>query len=119
MGNRWKLSPLELEKYRSKILELKQKSNGASKYMYLMLLVWVYEYLEVYSVNGTNQNAGLQPVKNKFPAKCDAIKKLFNIRCTIVHRAFEVSDKILTDVQVISSDINEILLQCGFTEDII
>lgn len=119
MGNKWELSPMEVEKYRSRIVELKNNMSKLDKYLYFLLIVWVYEYLELYVVNGTNLHAGLKPVKEAFPGKEESIRKLFRIRCVIVHKAYSVSNKLISESRDIAKDINEILMQCGFKQDIL
>lgn len=62
----------------------------------ILFLIWLYEFLEVISVNNTGMTANRKSAITVYPDS-DIVAKLFAIRGTLVHKFWKVTDDIIID----------------------
>lgn len=91
MGEIYKLTLEQLNEYLARVisfrLEFEKNKSFASLQLYIMLL---YEFAEMYAVNGLDIQAKLGRAK-EFYDNPELIRKLFVIRGKIVHRNYVVT----------------------------
>lgn len=116
LGEKVNFSEEELTIFRNLIIEQENKWKSAKHFESLVLfLIWFYEYLEIFSVNGSNKSTNYKSVRDTFGQKIS--RKLFDIRGKLVHRPFNIDRSSIIDFY--TSNINAIdtlKTKCGFME---
>lgn len=99
MGEKYCLSDKELEGYRSVIVEQLNKYKKTKSVDNLTLfLIWLYEFMEMFAVNRKNVQGKLRHAKDFYGL--DIVARLFNIRGSLVHRRYGVSEDKITGFYV-------------------
>lgn len=120
MGSKYNVSDEDMAVWHKMIIELaEQYKVSRSKFQYYILIIWIYEYIEVSIVNGTNLHAGLKPVKEDNDRYKDELVNLFHIRNQCVHSPYSIDDRRLATLIDNSLSINTVLRKYGFEEDVL
>ena len=120
MGSKHEVTEKEMSEWKDKIYDL--ASNCAytkDKYMYYLLVIWIYEYIETSVVNNKNEHAGLTPVKKEYPLYSEALVNLFMLRCQITHTPYRVDEDRLSRIKDDSDKINNVLCSLGFSRPVL
>lgn len=90
MGEIYKLTLEQLQEYLVRVISLRLEFEKIKSFAVLQLyIVLLYEFAEMYAVNGSELQAKLGRAKD-FYEDSDLIRKLFNYRGKIVHRNYLV-----------------------------
>ena len=114
MGEIYCLSDKEVEDNRSKVIEQLNKYKATKSVDNLTLfLIWLYEFIEMFSVNRKNVQGKLRTVKDLY--NLEVVSHLFRIRGSLVHRCYSVlEDKVIKFYERNEQDLFELMQLAGF-----
>ncbi len=97
MGERYNLSHQEIKNAQLRILEqLHSWQERKSIDSLILFLIWLYEFLEVISVNNTGKTANRKSAISVY-TNTTVIARLFALRSTLVHTFWKVSSDTILD----------------------
>ena len=120
MGSKYNVSEEDLSKWRKAICDLAFTCMCVKdSYMFMLLITWVYEYIEIATVNNTGEHAGIAPVKRKFPLYADQLYNLFRLRCQFIHGPYCIDTWRLEQLDSEEECINNVLTCLGFSRPVL
>ena len=120
LGSKYNVSEENLQKWRTAISDLAFTCMCVKdSYMFMLLITWVYEYIEVTAVNGTGEHAGLVPVKREHPLYVEPLTNLFRLRNQFVHSPYNIDDRRLVRLEKDAGSINNVLTCLGFSKPVL
>ena len=120
MGSKYNISEEDLQKWRTAISDLAFTCMCVKdNYMFMLLITWIYEYIEVTAVNGTGEHAGLVPVKRNYPLYAEPLINLFRLRNQFVHSPYDIDDRRLGQLEKDVNSINNVLTSLGFSRPVL
>lgn len=117
MGEVYNMSNAELSAWRQRISDcLKDYKTSGNVHSLFLFLIWLYEYVEASSVNGTGKQAKLKHAKSVYITPI--ISTLFHFRGRAVHRPYSISnDEVVQFYNENITEIRELLNACGIVEN--
>lgn len=120
LGEIYNLTNAELKSWRDRIEgALSDYMQSGSVYLAYLIVVWSYEYLEAFAVNGTGIQAKLGRVKEFWADYSVELQTLFKVRSIIVHRCYNVDEGLTNRLLKYSKVLDLILQSAGFNTFII
>lgn len=120
LGSKYVVSEEDMNVWRNKIYDLAfDCACIKERHMFYLLLIWIYEFIEVSVVNNTGEHAGLAPIKRMYPLYEDALTNLFRLRCEFVHSPYKIDKERLSRFSSDRSAINNVLCSLGFSKPVL
>lgn len=113
MGEMYDLSVNELKLYFERVLSYQKEYEQTKSFTVLqMFLVVLYEFMEMFAVNGKNEQAKLGRAKSFYvDFDIDFIRSLFAVRGRIVHKNYLIVENDIIDFYQINTDVIQNLEQ--------